>query len=214
MKEYKLDTNTHMGAWYIPKRLCDKIIKKMNNSNLKPGIMYRQGQEKVDKDAKESFELSIGVGNNDEPFREYRQTIQDLIRLYCKKYTYMDSNAFFNIGERYNLQKYPVGGGFKVWHCENDFKSMLNYDRCLVFMTYLKDVEDGGTSFKYQNIDMPAQKGLTVMWPAYWTHMHKGIVSDTKEKYIATGWLNYIEHRQMLIDQGKVDWSWELGATQ
>ena len=85
MKEYKLDTNTHMGAWYIPKRLCDKIIKKMNNSNLKPGIMYRQGQEKVDKDAKESFELSIGVGNNDEPFREYRQTIQDLIRFYCKK---------------------------------------------------------------------------------------------------------------------------------
>jgi hypothetical protein len=149
MKEYKLDTNTHMGAWYIPKRLCDKIIKKMNNSNLKPGIMYRQGQEKV-----------------------------------------------------------------KVWHCENDFKSMLNYDRCLVFMTYLNDVEDGGTSFKYQNIDMPAQKGLTVMWPAYWTHMHKGIVSDTKEKYIATGWLNYIEHRQMLIDQGKVDWSWELGSTQ
>jgi hypothetical protein len=176
--------------------------------------MYRQGQEKVDKDAKESFELSIGVGNNDEPFREYRQTIQDLIRLYCKKYTYMDSNAFFNIGERYNLQKYPVGGGFKVWHCENDFKSMLNYDRCLVFMTYLNDVEDGGTSFKYQNIDMPAQKGLTVMWPAYWTHMHKGIVSNTKEKYIATGWLNYIEHRQMLIDQGKVDWSWELGSTQ
>ena len=44
--------------------------------------------------------------------------------------------------------------------------------------------------------------------------MHKGIVSDTKEKYIATGWLNYIEHRQMLIDQGKVDWSWELGSTQ
>ena len=32
MKEYKLDTNTHMGAWYISKRLCDKIIEKMNNA--------------------------------------------------------------------------------------------------------------------------------------------------------------------------------------
>ena len=125
----------------------------------------------------------------------------------------MDSNAFFNICERYNLQKYPVGGGFKIWHYENDFKS-INYDRCLVFMTYLNDVEDGGTSFKYQNVDMPAQKGLTVMWPAYWTHVHKGIISNTKEKYIATGWLNYVEHRQMQVDQGKVSWAWELGTTQ
>ena len=165
--------------------------------------MYRQGKEKVDKDAKDSFELSIGVGNNDEPFREYRQTIQDLIRLYCKKYEEMDNTAYFGIGEKYNLQKYPIGGGFKVWHCENDFKS-FNYDRCLVFMTYLNDVEDGGTSFKYQNINMPAKKGLTVLWPAYWTHTHKGVISFTKEKYIATGWLNYIEHRQMQIEQGKI----------
>ena len=166
MKEYKLDTTTLMGAWYISKKLCDKIIKVMNNNNLTPGIMYRQGQQTVVKEAKESFELSVGVDNDSEPFNEYRQTIQ-------------------------------------VWHCENDFKS-FNYDRCLVFMTYLNDVEDGGTSFKYQNINMPAKKGLTVLWPAYWTHTHKGVISFTKEKYIATGWLNYIEHRQMQIEQGKI----------
>ena len=35
-----------------------------------------------------------------------------------------------------------------------------------------------------------AKKGLTVMWPAEWTHTHKGIISPDKEKYIATGWLN------------------------
>ena len=104
----------------------------------------------------------------------------------------MDSNAFFNIGERYNLQKYPVGGGFKVWHCENDVKSMLNYDRCLVFMTYLNDVEDGGTEFFHQHLSTPAKKGLTLIWPAYWTHTHRGIVSRLKEKYIVTGWINFI----------------------
>ena len=65
----------------------------------------------------------------------------------------MNENAEFGIGETYNTQKYPIGGGFKIWHHENDFKS-FNYDRCLVFMTYLNDVEDGGTSFKYQDIDI------------------------------------------------------------
>ena len=203
MKEYKLDSTTLMGAWYISKKLCDKIIKKINSSNLLPGMMYREGEQTIVKKAKESFEISVEVDSKDEIFVEYRQTLMDVIRLYCKKYPDMDDNAHFGLGERYNLQKYPVGGGFKVWHCENDFLS-FNYDRCLVFMTYLNDVDDGGTSFKYQNIDVPAQKGLTVMWPAYWTHTHKGIVSHTKEKYIATGWLNYIEHRQMQIEQGKI----------
>jgi len=28
------------------------------------------------------------------------------------------------------------------------------------------------------------------MWPAEWTHTHRGIISTNKEKYIATGWLN------------------------
>ena len=32
MKEYKLDKQSLMGAWYIPKKLCDNIIKKMNNN--------------------------------------------------------------------------------------------------------------------------------------------------------------------------------------
>ena len=85
----------------------------------------------------------------------------DIIKLYIKKYPHMNENAEFGIGETYNTQKYPIGGGFKIWHYENDFKS-FNYDRCLVFMTYLNDVEDGGTSFKYQDIDIPAKKRFNI----------------------------------------------------
>ena len=75
----------------------------------------------------------------------------------------MNENAEFALREHYNTQKYPIGGGFKICIFENDFKS-FNYDRCLVFMTYLNDVEDGGTSFKYQDIDMQIfKKGLTLI---------------------------------------------------
>ena len=57
----------------------------------------------------------------------------------------------------------------------------------------LDDVKDGGTFFKYQNLKIPAKKGLTLIWPSEWTHTHKGEVSSTKEKIIITGWYNFIE---------------------
>ena len=104
----------------------------------------------------------------------------------------MGENTEFALRENYNLQKYPIGGGFKIWHFENDFKSPLNKHRALVFMTYLNDVEDGGTEFFHQHLSTPAKKGLTLIWPAYWTHTHRGIVSKLKEKYIVTGWINFI----------------------
>lgn len=204
MKEYELDNTTLMGAWYIPKKLCNDITKQMNNFDLVPGMMYHNGAKQViNKNYKESFEMAVAHDNNDEPWLSYKGAIMDIIQLYIKKYPHMNENAEFGIGERYNTQKYPIGGGFKIWHHENDFKS-FNYDRCLVFMTYLNDVEDGGTSFKYQDIDIPAKKGLTLIWPAYWTHTHKGIVSNTKEKYIVTGWLNFLNHRIKQIKEGTI----------
>jgi hypothetical protein len=66
-----------------------------------------------------------------------------------------------------------------------------NMDRVLVFMTYLNDVKDGGTHFKYQKVTTPAIKGLTIIWPPDWTHTHKGQISDDK-KIIATGWFRLI----------------------
>jgi hypothetical protein len=60
-------------------------------------------------------------------------------------------------------------------------------------MTYLNDVnDDGETEFYYQNLKIKPQKGKTVIWPADWTHTHRGITSPTQEKYIITGWFNFI----------------------
>ena len=58
-------------------------------------------------------------------------------------------------------------------------------------MTYLNTVENGGTSFKYQNITTQAVKGLTLIWPSDFTHMHKGQISN-QTKYIITGCYNFI----------------------
>ena len=193
MKEYELDNITLMGGWFMPKNICDIMIRYMNNLPLVDGMMYNNGNKQtIKKDMKESKEMAIDFTNEDEPFHTYKNHLDNVITNYRKKYPYMDSNTEFAIRENYNLQKYPIGGGFKIWHFENDFKSPLNKHRALVFMTYLNDVEDGGTDFLHQNIKTPAKKGLTLIWPAFWTHTHKGIVSKTKEKYIVTGWINFI----------------------
>ena len=60
-------------------------------------------------------------------------------------------------------------------------------------MTYLNDVTDeGGTEWMYQDVKLDARKGLSVIWPSDFTHTHRGIVSPTQEKWIATGWFSYI----------------------
>ena len=50
---------------------------------------------------------------------------------------------------------------------------------------------------------MNAVKGRCVIWPAFWTHMHKGVVSKTETKYIATGWISYINNTWVLTGDGE-----------
>jgi hypothetical protein len=60
-------------------------------------------------------------------------------------------------------------------------------------MTYLNTVTDqGGTEFLHQNLTVNAEQGKTLIWPADWTYTHRGVISPTQEKYIITGWFNYI----------------------
>lgn len=58
-------------------------------------------------------------------------------------------------------------------------------------MTYLNDVQNGGTEFLYQKITTKAKKGLTLIWPSDFTHTHRGQICD-KTKYIITGWFDFI----------------------
>ena len=93
-----------------------------------------------------------------------------------------------NINEGFNIQHYKPGEGYHAWHTE---RTASKQNREYVFMTYLNDVPDGGTEFYYQEITAEAKKGKTLIWPAHYTHIHRGQISKTSEKYIATGWLSY-----------------------
>ena len=111
---------------------------------------------------------------------------------YVNKYFYSAHYEKWNVLEEINIQHYLPKEGYFKWHTERGLAVSPNNNRHLVFMTYLNDVEDGGeTEFFYQNIKIKPKKGKTLIWPADWTHTHRGITSLTQEKYIITGWFSY-----------------------
>jgi len=149
-------------------------------------------KKEVVSDNKQSTEIYIGANHTDRPFGEYRENLQLGLNEYVKVYPHVNSINRFNVTENYNIQHYKKGQGFKSEHCERDGGFNYTLRRCLVFMTYLNDVDDGGTKFIYQDRIVKAQKGKTLIWPADWTHTHCGQISKTQEKTIVTGWFSYI----------------------
>ena len=188
MKEHKFPFNSFIGGWYIDKKICDNIIDAFKkHEHMAVAGSTAMG---IDLKKKDSKDVGVCYDNFSEPFGEYRTNLQNCLLKYGEKYKYANEMDSFNIMTNYNIQYYKPGGGFKQWHFENG--KVYHRHRVLAFMTYLNDVEDGGTEFFYQKIKSPAKKGLTIIWPAYFTHTHKGQISKTKEKFIATGWYSYM----------------------
>ena len=90
------------------------------------------------------------------------------------------------------IQRTDPGGGYHVWHCENG--NFLYRDRVVTWMIYLNDIpyESGGaTDFYHQEQSFQPKKGTIVLWPAAYTHVHRGAFLTGKDsKYIATGWFS------------------------
>jgi hypothetical protein len=195
MKNYKTPFNSFIGAWFMNEDLCDEIIYFYNkNYHLRTkASIYKNSRLINDQSVKEGFDLEISNNFICYPFNLYKENLQKCLDLYIKKYNFLNNIDRFDINSPYNIQHYPIGGGFKVWHQEN---SVYAPNRVLVFMTYLNDVKDGGTEFYYQKIKTEAKKGLTLIWPAGLTHFHRGIISNTQEKKIVTGWFEYTKEKK------------------
>ena len=86
------------------------------------------------------------------------------------------------------FQRTKPGGGYHIWHHENG--SYYFQQREIVWMIYLNDIEDGGeTEFLYQKKRIKPTQGTVVIWPAAFTHTHRGgLLCGDKDKYILTGW--------------------------
>ena len=183
-----------INGCYIPISICDKLIKYFDENperQAKGEIFSNFDNTDSNLEIKDSLDISFAATTNEEDARilsEYIQYLQLCDREYEYKYSQIQHMSY-GLVENIQIQKYEPNQGFKTWHCERS--SIRQQTRCLAFMTYLNDVPDGGTEFMYQKLTSPAKKGLTMIWPSDWTHVHKGQISKQHTKYIITGWLNY-----------------------
>ena len=172
---------------------CAKIISYMNeDGRLAPGRVMEPntGKDIIFKEYKDSLDVRMDLREENEINKIILPSLTKCISLYTKKHPQMNNIDFWQVDPYYNLQKYEPGQGFHETHCEN--ASKVTSHRVLAWMYYLNTVKDGGgTQFDNYEIAVEAVEGRCLIWPAYWTHFHHGIVSKTETKYIATGWFLY-----------------------
>ena len=108
---------------------------------------------------------------------------------YAQEYPFLDTLPQTQLFFGFKIQKYNPGECYSALHCESMGSDL---DRVLAWMIYLNDVTDGGeTEFPSQDKKFQPRCGDFLIWPAHFTHPHRGIASKTQVKYIVTGWTVY-----------------------
>ena len=182
-----------ISSWLIePPSLCDTLIDYFESNTKKQAKGY--SGTGVNTNIKDSIDISISPKDillpGNEVFNQYFEELFECHQDYISQWSFLKENSMkFEIGV-FNLQRYKAGQHFKKIHTERF--SIENLHRVFVFMTYLNDVQEGGsTYFSHYDLEIQPKKGLTLIWPAEWTHAHKGNILKTGNKYIITGWINF-----------------------
>ena len=173
----------------LTKKECEYITDYMNTDNkLEPGTVASG----IKPHLKDSWDYTLNFDDTDTKVnRIILESLCDCLDLYVNKHPQLKQIPKWRYHPFYNLQKYNPNQAYHSLHCENTgYTSEVK--RGMAWMFYLNTVTDGGgTYFDNYDLTIDAVEGRGVLWPAYWTHMHKGIVSKTETKYIATGWVSF-----------------------
>lgn len=179
------------------KEYCESVIsyfKKMVEAGYS---LNRQQFETASKDAKE--DIAVFPASSDTVISLYGNTnlMKKLNEVfwgqcyanYADKFWALKTLGSHN-SYSFKIQKTEPGQGYHVWHCEADVRESCN--RILAWALYLNNIEEGGeTEFIYQKLRVKAQTGTLVIWPAAFTHTHRGNPPLSETKYIVTGWVEF-----------------------
>ena len=184
---------TFISSWIIkPLSLCDELINYFESNNIKQraGVTVSG----LDKETKDTTDIRIKPKEillpGNEIFKEYMEEVFECHKDYISQWEFLQNNPRrYEIGS-FKMGRYKPGQHFKRIHTERF--SLASLHRIFVFMTYLNDVDEGGsTYFNNYDLEIKPKKGLTLIWPAEWTHAHRGNILRKGSKYIITGWINF-----------------------
>lgn len=120
---------------------------------------------------------------------EFANIFEGIYKDYADKYSIIktiEKHGSWSI----KMQKTKPGQGYHDWHCETTGKVSSN--RVLVWTVYLNDISEGGeTEFLYQRLRVQPKQGSVLIFPAAFTHTHRGNPPLLEDKYILTGWMEF-----------------------
>jgi hypothetical protein len=188
-----------------PEGFCEHLIAEFERNRTLGAGTDRQNGEGAAKHKKDDYQIFCNGKNiNFELFdknnenRKIKKTIDVFYRglqlcfeEYINKYsTLKDIKINCN---NIKMQKTSTGGGYHVWHAEQGNGDQAN--RGLVYMLYLNTLPaeaNGETEFLYQQRRVNPVENTMVLWPAAFTHAHRGNpVYGDNSKYIVTGWFHH-----------------------
>jgi len=175
----------------FPQDLCQKYIDYFDTLDKNNLTYIRENIDIKDRSTnliKDNFFKEISINYLTKDFLKI--FFDTCYQSYINKYPVLNHVQTHGVVDM-KIQKTLVGGGYHNWHAENqDFKSR---NRIFVFMLYLNDVNEGGeTEFIYLNKRIKPEKNLCVIWPAGFTHTHRGNPPISNDKYAITGWGEYL----------------------
>ena len=184
-----------IGSWVMKNpSICDELIAYFESNKNKQTEGVTANGKNID--VKNSIDILVTPKEVNLPgnefFVSYMKELFSLYQNYVNEWPFLATFAEnLQVGS-FNIQRYKYGQHFQRLHTERS--GLANLHRIFAWMTYLNDVEieeGGSTYFNHYDLEIKPQKGLTLIWPADWTHSHKGNVLISGTKYIITGWLTY-----------------------
>ena len=186
------DFRDFIGVWdgFMPKEMCDDIIRKCLEAR------HNNGWMNVDNGSTQFPSAKLGRSDFQYLFNEHESHLSNQVREYlkCCVSSYVIEYAALKptkmVTNIIKFQLTPPRGGYHEWHYETS--SYFAASRELVWTIYLNDMPDGEaeTEFIYQKRRIQPKKGRIVIWPAGFTHTHRGNTVFSQDKYILTGWIH------------------------
>jgi hypothetical protein len=177
----------------LPKPLVDRLIKhidrveeeqQLDHNKKFAGKGADQFNNKLDRD---DFQVYLTANNEASLKDEVLDILMPYFQNYSDKYSIKTNGLIF---EEIKIQKTKKYGNYSRWHTEQGGGAGWDQaTRVLVWSVYLNDVPEAGeTEFLFQQKRIKPIEGNLLVWPASYTHLHRGNPPIGGNKYIITGW--------------------------
>lgn len=180
----------------LESKFCVATIEAFNKMEKNNFTIKRRDCENTTKTLKDdtSFSsylfLDSGFLDNFVVGKLY-EVVEQSLKIYLNEYSVLKDLENQMYIDSLKIQKTTQGQGYHVWHFEQGTRKDRN--RVLAYTLYLNNVEEGGeTEFLYLGKRLKPQEGTLAIFPAGFTHTHRGNPPLKDSKYIITGWINFV----------------------